>query len=129
MYLAVAREAEEAVGTGFFIPSHSTDGARSFETSESGSGPAQCVEGLGGGRFAITGSTAAFNGVAMSRDGGRTFPEVYDGVFGDSTPARYGAFSTARDGSETWYVAGGSWPSNENSASNGALGHSGWQKA
>lgn len=120
MYMAVAREAENAVASGFFLPSHSSDGARSFEISMSGGGPVQSIAALGEGGFAITGATTTFNGVAISRDGGVTFPSVFEDVFNDegATPARYGAFPSTT----TWFVTGGSWPSNENTKENKQAG-------
>ena len=113
MFLDVSRREQEAVATGVFLPSHSSDGARSFTTSLSGSGGSQSVEPIAGteGGFAITGGT---NQLAITRDGGATFPTLINDVFTDGTPPRYGAFPSAT----TWYVTGGSWPSNQNSKEN-----------
>ena len=47
----------------------------------------QSIAALGEGGFAITGATTTFNGVAISRDGGVTFPSVFEDVFNDEGTA------------------------------------------
>jgi len=98
-----------AVAAGMFTVEYSTDDGATFKHSLGGAGPVQSTEGFksGDNSFGITGSTAFFNGVATSTDGGAIFTS--HGNIWNSTSnmfARYGAFPTA----DTWYVSGGNWP-------------------
>jgi hypothetical protein len=69
--------------------------------------------------FVITGDTILFNGISISRDGGRTFAAGIE-VFEDrqtefNIGARYGAFPTE----SAWYVSGGRFPTTSSRSSGG----------
>jgi len=85
----------------------STDG-KSMDESKDLELQAECqsAELVGGGGFGLTGQFGKIGGVAISKDG-ETYKK-FDAGFPAEYPARYGAFPTA----DTWYVAGGSFPTN-----------------
>ena len=107
---------DDSVASGIFAAWGSQDRGRSYRPAEGlgAIGPAQSVDGfIEGGEvvFVITGETILFNGVSVSRDGGRTFAAGVE-VFEDKQTtahigARYGAFPAA----DAWYVSGGRFPS------------------
>lgn len=74
----------------------------------------QALYALGGHKFAYVGNDNAAMGPAISQNGGLTFKgHWWPKGFGSAAPARYGAFPSA----DTWYVTGGMWPQQNQTAS------------
>ena len=115
---------DDSVASGVFAAWSSQDSAQVYRPAEGpGSiGPAQSVDGFiqgGDAVFVITGDTILFNGISISRDGGRTFAAGIE-VFEDrqtefNIGARYGAFPTE----SAWYVSGGRFPTTSSRGSGG----------
>ena len=108
---------ENAVASGVFAAWSSQDSGATFVPASGlgAIGPAQAVDGFvedGAIKFVITGDTLTHNGIAVSEDGGQTFPFSSE-VFGDKTiEARIGARYFAAAAPNAWFVSGGRWPSN-----------------